>query len=420
MTNGPMDRTLKTVRDKHKNRRVSVLTDDAAYIENNLVEDPWQIASVDHLRAWTAKNSDRVMEMIKDLRFERDQFLAVAVQFDEGQKELEKAKTTVVSYQKRIDDLKEELKNVATDKEDNALDPHSEDRKPPIPSAQLRYSKSIPDPPLFTDGNDPTWEDWSSKVEQKLTVNYDHYPTQESKMAFVIGRLGGLAVTHTTTRRKRNCLNPYTSYEEILDQLAEVFEDTNELGMAKIHYDKLVMGTMTFRAFFAEFMRLGEILSKRDESLLDDLPKKLPDTLALALRRRGLGPRASLREVKAYLLTQDDGDRAYYEEKALERSLRTKSATRSSVSTPKSSSYPAKRTAPLSKADPTPAVKTEVVSKEYSCFLCGKEGHRKPDCPDNPKNQKKPSTPAKVNAVDTEDSNSEVDEEDSSSDSGNE
>lgn len=84
MTNGPMDRTLKTVRDKHKNRRVSVLTDDAAYIENNLVEDPWQIASVDHLRAWTAKNPDRVMEMIKDLRFERDQFLAVAVQFDEG------------------------------------------------------------------------------------------------------------------------------------------------------------------------------------------------------------------------------------------------------------------------------------------------------------------------------------------------
>lgn len=189
-------------------------------------------------------------------------------------------------------------------------------------SSTSRHSKSIPNPPLFTDGEDPTWEDWSSKIEQKLTVNQDHYPTSESKIAFVIGRLGGLAVSHTTSRRQRKSLNPYTSYEEILDQLAEVFEDTNKLGMAKIHYDKLVMREdMTFRAFFAEFMRLGEVLAKRDDALLDDLVDKLPDHLQLALRRRGLGPRASLREVKAYLITQDDGDRAaYHEQMALQES----------------------------------------------------------------------------------------------------
>ena len=54
------------------------------------------------------------------------------------------------------------------------------------------------------------------------------------------------------------------------------------------------MRDITFRVFFAEFMRLGDILIIRNSTLLKDLSKKLLDNLILILRRCELGPRASL------------------------------------------------------------------------------------------------------------------------------
>ena len=38
-----------------------------------------------------------------------------------------------------------------------------------------KRSQKHPDPPLFTDGVDPTWEDWKSKMTIKLKVNKDYW-----------------------------------------------------------------------------------------------------------------------------------------------------------------------------------------------------------------------------------------------------
>src|SRR5436189_4306178 len=57
-------------------------------------------------------------------------------------------------------------------------------------------SAKIPDPPILTDGKDPTFENWKLQIRGKLQVNADHFPTDEARMAYVFSRTGGDAQGH--------------------------------------------------------------------------------------------------------------------------------------------------------------------------------------------------------------------------------
>lgn len=94
----------------------------------------------------------------------------------------------------------------------------------PVPVGKLDKSTRVPDPPVFTNGLDPTWDDCYSKIYHKLEANSDHYPTETARLAYVILRIGGDAAKHTMPRSLRGSLNPYTTSDQILDQLAEIYE----------------------------------------------------------------------------------------------------------------------------------------------------------------------------------------------------
>ena len=57
-------------------------------------------------------------------------------------------------------------------------------------------SAKVADPPLLTDGTDPTFDNWKLQLQDKLKVNADHFPNAQAKMAYVFGRTGGNAQTH--------------------------------------------------------------------------------------------------------------------------------------------------------------------------------------------------------------------------------
>jgi len=66
-----------------------------------------------------------------------------------------------------------------------------------IAKAKVKRSPMKSDPPMLTDGVDPTFEGWKIKMKYKLSENSDHFATEKSKggaALFVPGKMGWNAV----------------------------------------------------------------------------------------------------------------------------------------------------------------------------------------------------------------------------------
>ena len=88
-------------------------------------------------------------------------------------------------------------------------------------------SVKLPNPPVLTDGKDPEFEDWESRIRNKLRANADHYDTEALRIAYVENRVGGKAAKHLRPRLRASAINPYTTAEEMLKHLETIFQDAN-------------------------------------------------------------------------------------------------------------------------------------------------------------------------------------------------
>jgi hypothetical protein len=50
-------------------------------------------------------------------------------------------------------------------------------------------TSKIPDASIFKDGQIPTFDAWRRAIRNKLRSNYDHYPTEEAKLGYVLSRV---------------------------------------------------------------------------------------------------------------------------------------------------------------------------------------------------------------------------------------
>ncbi|EEH20499.2 hypothetical protein PABG_07855, partial [Paracoccidioides brasiliensis Pb03] len=64
------------------------------------------------------------------------------------------------------------------------------------PSENTRRSVRIDDPKHLTDGKEPKFEHWLSRMKNKLWENTDHYPTERMKIAYIENWTDGDAARH--------------------------------------------------------------------------------------------------------------------------------------------------------------------------------------------------------------------------------
>ena len=150
----------------------------------------------------------------------------------------------------------------------------------------MNKSLKLPDPPVFTDGKNLTWEVWETKIRDKLEVNADYYPTALSQIAYVASRVEGDAAEHIHARRRDGATKPYTSINELLEHLAGIYEDQDVKLTAQNAYKNLRMGTTeSFMTFYSNFARITSVLPYDEHTLMDDLKdrlvRRLQDSLAL-------------------------------------------------------------------------------------------------------------------------------------------
>ncbi len=119
-------------------------------------------------------------------------------------------------------------------------------------------SAKVADPPLLTDGTDPTFDNWKLQLRDKLEVNEDHFPNNRARMAYVFGRTGGDAQTHLRPRYAEESADPFTSEEEMINHLSSIYEDPFKVQNAYLNYKVLNMKTTeTFSTFQTRFLHLA-------------------------------------------------------------------------------------------------------------------------------------------------------------------
>ena len=384
MAKGEMDRHLERVAKEANNRRLSVVPDPGN--DDGPADSPWTIASTRHFQEWAEKSPEKLFEYLQRIRMDRDIFFEVAKGYGKLQDENRDLRAAQSSSTK------------------------TESSEQVVAVREKRLSSKLPDPPIFTDGVDPTWEDWLSKIDRKLFVNEDHYPTGAAEIAYILSRLGGKAVAFTANCSRRHATNYYTSTEDLFTHLASAYEETNRAAKAKHEYDNCFMGTMSFRDFFAEFSRLGDTAGLGEDQLQTDIIGRLSDRLFSALQTHSLDYQSPMKEIRAYCIKWNDAEQASRRKKAVEKAKRLPAKDiRKSYGTPLVAETPSKR------IDKPIVVKAKDEGVEL-CWHCGSPDHKKPQCPDL---KSTGGTGAHVRVLE-KGTDSDSDEAYSTADSGNE
>jgi hypothetical protein len=126
-----------------------------------------------------------------------------------------------------------------------------------VPSESSRWSPKQPDPPLLSDGKDPTFTSWSILLRAKLRDNDDHFPSENSKLTYVYGRTTGAAQAYLEPRFEYGASNPFYTVDEVMAHLAAIYQNPLRRAIAQDQYYDLRQGrTEPFSEFLTKFQHL--------------------------------------------------------------------------------------------------------------------------------------------------------------------
>ncbi len=150
-----------------------------------------------------------------------------------------------------------------------------------IYSERSRFQKIL-DSSLFTDEKNSIWENWYEKVQNKLKINVDLFSSERVKLSYVHFRLFDDAAEIIQSRRERNYFNSYKIVDELLKELAQLFNDSDKEVNFHRDYYNLIQEQKKFSEFYTQFQRLFFYLDYQEKQLIVNLKNKINSRLRFA------------------------------------------------------------------------------------------------------------------------------------------
>ena len=151
-------------------------------------------------------------------------------------------------------------------------------------------------------------------MNNKLLVNDDWYLTSDVAVIYVLFKLDDKIIKYIMNRRLRDCSNSYINYIEILNELIDIYKNSNRKNNMSRQYEALhMLNSQKFIDFYAEFIRFETILSTNEKTLLRYLYNKIRPSLQKSWDI--ISDFSIIKAAKKYLRRLDNIQRARYAKK---------------------------------------------------------------------------------------------------------
>ncbi|KAE8443199.1 hypothetical protein EG329_002298 [Mollisiaceae sp. DMI_Dod_QoI] len=123
------------------------------------------------------------------------------------------------------------------------------------PDQPLRSTESVRQSTPASQGSqknkkNPSYEHWIINIQGKLTINADHYESENARIYYVFERTGENAQKHLYSRFLYNAIKRFEIVKEIFDYLKIIFTNFNKVRDARYKYNQFTISiAQTFPAF---------------------------------------------------------------------------------------------------------------------------------------------------------------------------
>jgi len=336
------------------NRRVSLLPIDAS-AEAEEAATSWNINIEEQLFHWASNQPDEVINMLNELRSQRDLTLQLnehwlLVQDDHKKRaeQLEVAFDKNDELEEKISQLQGERLNFRAKQRQADRSMPRQDTQPAEQRANQKEARSqresstlsgnengndhhkfvkFPNSLIFIETDDSIWETWNIKIADKLDVNANHYSTEKIRIVYVIFRLEGDADQQIYAKHRVDAFSFYQSLSELLKHLKEIYEDQNLIRKCHREYVALKQLNKPFSSFYSEFTRIFSFLNYDNITLMNNIQNKINNRLQNALSVC-LIEFSSLDKLKIFLQDVNNKQQVNYQLRDKQRTVKSIAASK--------------------------------------------------------------------------------------------
>ncbi len=263
----------------------------------------WNIKNVEQLQHWVKQNSKVFLKNLNNLWTQRDLDVKACELFDKiSSEQIWKTRFEKIDRaKKQLNQLNQTLQNKLTEAQHYLQVTRNVTSLISILFTFSKWSQKLSNSSLFTDENESIWDDWQEKIRNKLKINVDHFNNDRIILIYIHSWISEDTVKVTLVKHQWDSLNSYSMIDDLLDELAQLYDDSDKETNFRRKYANLSQEKSKFSDFYSMFQHLFFYLKYHEKQLIVDLRDKIVYHFHAAWSNQ-LIQSESLNEIRDYLI----------------------------------------------------------------------------------------------------------------------